>query len=102
MTWRIAWMSVGAAFFTGMAVTLLANGVDGPAGKIVITMLLLASMVLIVRLVPELDDGATTKHRHTFGTWETSWWKNENGTKAGVANQIRTCSECGLIEKRKP
>jgi len=99
MTWRIAWMAFGAAAAISTATTI---SPDSAFARITITMLIIGGVLLLILLVREIEEPRVSKHRHTFGTWETAWWKNENGTKAGVASQIRTCTECGLIEKRKP
>lgn len=104
MKWLIRLLPVGAGVCTGVAVLMLTGGATGAVSNIVIAGLLLFSMIMINQTTRAIADGTATtaRHHHTFGPWETSWYKNENGTKAGVCEQIQTCSGCGYIKRRKP
>lgn len=105
MTARIVLGAFWSAFSTGIAVTMLTGGVTGLLGVIVITGLLIFAMVLIsitVRMMAGDAVPLSPKHRHTFGPWETSWYLNENGSKAQVCEQIQKCTGCGYIKRRKP
>lgn len=100
MTWsRGHWAGVGGGFLVAVGVGALT---DSTVRGIVATLCLVVGVYLISLAVTHAGSPVTTSHRHTFGPWETSWYLNENGSKAQVCEQIQKCTGCGYIKRRKP
>jgi hypothetical protein len=92
---------LAGGFSVALAISFLA---PNPIEAIVLSMFGVMGVYMIAWGVVHWDGAALrpAKHRHTFGNWNTAWYKNDNGTKAGIAEQVRTCTECGYAETRNP